>query len=152
MRCSWSAQWQEVSPSWTVRFGKKKANNYFIFCIYIKPTIFNYLAWKQLHDPLESNLSNTDKPNNKAAPPSRTQGLALGVTGLLECGLGIKEDLGVPKNWPGFFSLHKAEDTNQPGGLKKKKKVVSGCFFLEMLRTWVQNGCRRNSPLHFQWY
>lgn len=48
--------------------------------------------------------------------PSRTQGLALGVTGLLERGLGIKEDLGVPKNWPGFFSLHKAEDTNQPGG------------------------------------
>ena len=51
--------------------------------------------------------------------PSRTQGLALSVTALLEYGLGIKEDLSVPQNWPGFFSLHKAEDTNQPGGKKK---------------------------------
>lgn len=35
-------------------------------CIYIR-TIFNYMAWKQSHDSLESNLSNTDQPNNKAA-------------------------------------------------------------------------------------
>lgn len=111
-----------------------------MFCTYIKTRIFNYLS-------LESNFSNKISPVIKQHP-CMTQGLALSVTALPQCRLGIKEDLSVPQNRPGFFfSVMQKELISQ-----EVKTELPRCFFLEMLRTWVQDGCRRSRPLHFQYH